>query len=162
MNFYPYPSSIPPPFISGSRPSNIHTHIPSLYSSLPPPIPLSLVSLRQSAVVDVRGVGKKRITLNTYAVQEKAAALDTLVRWVVIVMVVMIVYWGGRGGCRYISYIYIYICHARSSIHPSSYPSLSLPPAIPTQDRYARVLGWRFAEHAEALPEVKILQQINK
>ena len=35
---------------------------------------------RQSAVLDVRGVGKKRITLNTYAVQEKAAALDTLVR----------------------------------------------------------------------------------
>jgi hypothetical protein len=34
---------------------------------------------RQSAVLDVRGVGKKRITLNTYAVQEKAAALDTLV-----------------------------------------------------------------------------------
>ncbi len=54
---------------------------------------------RQSAVLDVRGVGKKRITLNTYAVLEKAAALDTL-------------------------------------------------------DRYARVLGWRFAEHAEALPEV--------
>lgn len=30
-------------------------------------------------MLDVRGVGKKRITLNTYAVQEKAAALDTLV-----------------------------------------------------------------------------------
>jgi GAF domain-containing protein len=32
----------------------------------------------QTAVVDVRGHGKKRITMNTFAVLEKAAALDTM------------------------------------------------------------------------------------
>lgn len=34
-----------------------------------------------AAVLDIRGVGRKRITLNTFAVLEKAAALDTVEKY---------------------------------------------------------------------------------
>lgn len=57
----------------------------------------------QTAVLDIRGVGRKRITLNTFAVVEKAAALDTL-------------------------------------------------------EKYARVLGWRFADYVEPLVPVVFAQ----
>lgn len=50
----------------------IHTYTPAVFTSP--------IMSRHSTVLELRGVGKKRVTLNTFAMQEKAAALDTLVR----------------------------------------------------------------------------------
>lgn len=138
-------------------------------------------------MLDVRGVGKKRITLNTYAVQEKAAALDTLVchmscRCVFICILTpaptvpspppthhahnpphdhphILKHTPHRtrktkpGPLRLRAELTPPLIH-HPSHHTTTLTNCSQNQPKPNQDRYARVLGWRFVEHAEALPDI--------